>query len=39
MGLEDVDIGDNDSGEGDADAETVDDSLLTFDKHTGTVEH
>lgn len=35
MGMEDVDIGDNDSGEGDADVETVDDSIVTFGRHTG----
>ncbi|KAK3733715.1 hypothetical protein QZH41_011236 [Actinostola sp. cb2023] len=37
MGFEDIDIGENDSGEGDADVDTVDDSLLTFDKHTASV--
>jgi hypothetical protein len=35
FGMEEVDIGENDSGEGDADVEAVDDALITFAKHTG----
>lgn len=33
--MEEIDIAENDSGEGDADVETVDNSVLTFSKHTG----
>lgn len=35
FGMEEIDIAENDSGEGDADVETVDNSVLTFSKHTG----
>ncbi|XP_031557021.1 angio-associated migratory cell protein-like [Actinia tenebrosa] len=37
FGMEEIDIADNDSGEGDADVEIVDNSVVTFAKHTASV--